>query len=200
MQGKWPGGTQYLVSQEDISLLNSAFLASVGGALATAAHSGAVDEATTIMGYIKEMVTNSEAIAQLSTHITKIFPSVTNLTCTLTAHANANEYSAYTEIADSAATTLSASFAACDGHITAMVTESADTDDTTYMVEVSYGASHDVISEWRLVSGTSKVSSTGQSSARGAHIPTGETVYARVMCETAGSKTLTVHFRHFCHV
>jgi len=179
---------------------NLALTALVGGALATAAHTGAVDTATTIMGYIKQIIANSENVSQLATHITEIFPSVTNLTCTLTAHANANEWSAYTEIADSAATKLSASFSACDGHITAMVTESADTDDTTYMVEVSYGASHDVISEWRLVSGTSKVSSTGQSSARGAHIPTGENIYSRVMCETAGSKTLTVHFRHFCHV
>jgi len=179
---------------------NSAFLAAVGGALATAAHTGAVDEATTVMGYIKQMATNSVAIAQLSTHITEIFPAVTNLTCTLTAHANANEWSAYTEIADSAATTLSASFAACEGHVTGMITESANEDDTVYMVELSYGASHDVISEWRLVSGTNKVSSTGQSSARGDHIPLGETVYARVMCAVSGSKTLAVHFRHFCHI
>jgi len=35
----------------------SAFLASVGGALATAAHTGAVDEATTVMGYSKQLVT-----------------------------------------------------------------------------------------------------------------------------------------------
>jgi len=178
---------------------NLAFTALVGGALATAAHTGEVDEATTVMGYTKQMATNSEKIVELSTHVTEIFPAVTNLTCTLTAHANANEWSAYTEIVDSAATTLSASFAACEGHITGMITESANEDATVYMVELSYGASHDVISEWRLVSGTNKVSSTGQSSARGDHIPLGETVYARVMCATAGAKTLSVHFRHFCH-
>ena len=37
-------------------------------------------------------------------HVTSIFPSDTNLTCTFTAHANANTWSAWTEIADSGAT------------------------------------------------------------------------------------------------
>jgi len=178
---------------------DSAFLAAVGGALATAAHTGAVDDATTVMGYIKQMATNSEMIRELGTLETQIFPSMTNLTCTLTAHANANEYSAYTEIEDSAATTLSSIFAATDGHITGMITEAASEDDTAYIVELSYGVAHTIVSMWRLVSGTSKVSSTGQSAARGVHIPAGETIYARVMCETASSKTLTVHFRHFLH-
>ena len=170
----------------------------------TAATVADLANATDGLGALKTLIdavqTDMDEIVQLSTHETAIFPTATNLTCTLTAHADANTWSAYTEIVDSAATTLSSVFAACDGHVTAMVTESANTDDTTYMVELSYGASHTVISEWRLVSGTRKVSSTGQSSARGAHIPLGETVYARVMCETAGSKTLAVHFRHFCHI
>jgi len=56
-----------------------------------------------------------------------------------------------------------------------------------------------MISSWRTVTGTNQVSSTGQSSARGEHIPLGETIYYRAKCETAGSKTLNVHFRHFCH-
>ena len=171
----------------------------VVGNKSDAAATGLPGSTESLMAFQKQMTTNSETIRELSTHETLIFPAVTNLTCTLTAHANANEYSAYTEVADSAATKLSSVFSACDGHVTGMITEDASEDDTVYMVELSYGASHTIISTWRLVSGTNKVSSTGQSSARGAHIPLGETVYARVMCATAAAKTLTVHFRYFCH-
>jgi len=135
-------------------------------------------------------------------HLTKIFPAATNLDCVLTANATANVWSAYTEIADTTGgtpITLSSLFAATAGHITGMITESANTDDTTYMVEISYGSSHQRVSVWRLVSATNKVSSTGQSSARGCEIPAGETIYYRCMCETASSKTLNVHFRYYLH-
>jgi len=148
------------------------------------------------------MQTDVDALKEISSHCTYIFPAATNLDCVLTAHADANDWSAWAEIVDTTGTpvTLSSKFAASDGHITGMITEAADEDDTIYMVEIAYGAAKTCISSWRLVSGTSKVSSTGQSSARGPHIPTGETIYARVMCETAGSKTLNVHFRYFLHV
>ena len=181
---------------------DDAALASVLGALNTATKSGAIDTETTVMGYTKQAIDLLEHIDTQGSHVTTIFPAATNLDCVLTAHATANVWSAYTEIADTTGgtpITLSSLFAATAGHITAMVTESANTDDTVYMVEVSYGESHQRISAWRLVSGTNKVSSTGQSAARGAEIPAGETIYYRCMCETASSKTLNVHFRYYLH-
>lgn len=62
-------------------------------------------------------------IDDASQHVTSIFPSDTNLTCTFTAHANAHTWSAWAEIQDSAATKLSASFAAVPGHLTSMLVE-----------------------------------------------------------------------------
>jgi len=139
-------------------------------------------------------------LMKLGMHCTHIFPTATDLDCVLTAHADANAWSAWVEVEDTTDVTpitLSSVFASLPGHITGMVTESADQDDTVYMVELAFGAAKTCISSWRLKSGTNKVSSTGQSTAKGEHIPAGETVYARVMCATAGSKILNVHFRYF---
>ena len=139
---------------------------------------------------------------ELAVHDTKIFPASSELACVLTAHATADVWSAWAEIVDDTAVTpvtLSASFAACDGHVTGMITESANQDSTIYMVEAAFGSAKTIISRWRVASHISLVSSSGQSTARGEHIPEGETVYYRMKCATAGSKTLNVHFRHFCH-
>lgn len=190
-----PGTGQVLILEE----IGKQFLAVVGGALADPAASGEVTEEDTIMAYVKQLIGAQNSLGELFTHSTLIFPALTNLTCTLTAHSNANEWSAWGEVVDSGANPLSSVFAAKDGHVTGMITEEANQNDTEYMVQLAYGASKTPISSWRLISGTGKVSSTGQSAARGVHIPTGETVYARVMCATAGSKTLLVHFRHFLH-
>ena len=147
-------------------------------------------------------VVTLDNLMELERHNTKIFPDSTELNCVLAAHADADTWSAWAEIEDDTPETpitLSSKFAACKGHITGMVTESANQDTTAYQIEVAFGASKVGISSWRLMSGTSKVSSTGQSSAQGDHIPLGETIYYRVKCETAGAKTLNVHFRYFCH-
>jgi len=136
----------------------------------------------------------------ISSHCTHIFPDDTDLDCVLTAHTDANTWSDWAEIEDNTAETtikLSEKFAALPGHVAGMITEDADTDSTIYQIEIGYGASKVCISSWRLLSGTNQVTSTGQSTARGAHIPAGETVYYRCKCKTAGSKTLNVHFRYF---
>ena len=143
-----------------------------------------------------------EELYELAEHSSLVFPAATNLTCTLTAHADANTWSSWFEVVDSTDVTpvsLSAAFAAMNGHVTSMITESADQDDTIYIVALSYGSAKVPLCEWRLISGTSKVSSTGQSQANSVDVVAGETVYARVMCGTAGSKTLSVHFRYFVY-
>ena len=190
-----PGTGQVLILEE----IFKQFLKVDGGAMDDATATGAVSDEKTAMAMIKQIVTNSEAAVLGGNHNTQIFPTASNLTCVLAAHASANTWSAWAEVVDSAAAKLSDVFATTDGHITAMVTETANQDNTIYMIQLAYGAAKTEISAWRMASKNSFVSSTGQSAARGSHIPAGETVYARMMCATAGAKTLNVHFRHYLH-
>ena len=178
---------------------DNAALASVLGALNTAEADGAVTDTDVVMAYIKQMVHlaihNEEAID----HTTVIFPAATNLTCTLTADVNVNEWEDWVEIVDSAAATLSAAFAANAGHISALVVEDTDQIDTRFMVEISYGAAKTIVSRQRVLTEDKKLPTTQVERCRGAEIPAGETIYARVMCATAGNKTLSVHFRYYLH-
>ena len=178
---------------------DNAALASVLGALNTAEADGAVTDTDVVMAYIKQMVHlaihNEEAID----HTTVIFPAATNLTCTLTADVNVNEWEDWVEIVDSAATTLSAAFAANAGHISALVVEDTDQIDTRFMVEISYGAAKTIVSRQRVLTEDKKLPTTQVERCRCAEIPAGETIYARVMCATAGNKTLSVHFRYYLH-
>jgi len=132
-------------------------------------------------------------------HTTVVFPIATNLTCLLTAHANANTWSAWAEIVDSGATALSTSFAADDGCIVAILVEDASQASTLYMTEISYGASKVIIGRHRVLTEAGLFPTEQSPRCRGAEVPAGETIYYRCMCATAGSKTLNVHFRYFLH-
>jgi len=132
-------------------------------------------------------------------HITFIFPSDTNLTCTFTAHANANTWSNWTEIADSGATKLSASFATNEGHITSMLTETISDAAAVYMYEVAWGAAKIPITSGRFA---------GVGKFQAAHIqdrfwappfPAGQLIYYRMKTETAVADTCTIHFRAHTH-
>ena len=132
-------------------------------------------------------------------HISSIFPSNTNLTCTFTAHANANTWSAWTEIADSAATKLSASFATVPGHITSILIETISDDSAIYMYEIAWGATKNPITSGRFA---------GVGKFQAAHIqdrfwaplfPKGQLIYYRMKTETAVADTCTIHLRHHAH-
>jgi len=131
-------------------------------------------------------------------HITSIFPSDTNLTCTFTAHANANTWSAWTEILDSAATKLSASFAACEGHITAMGIENLSEEDAIYMIEIAWGAAKAIITRGRFAGATKFQTPTEHLRFWAPSFPVGELIYYRMKTDTAVADTATVHFRHHC--
>ena len=131
-------------------------------------------------------------------HVTSIFPADTNLTCTFTAHANAHTWSAWTEIQDSAATKLSASFATCPGHITSIVIETISDNAALYMLEIAWGAAKNIITRVRFA---------GAGKFQAAHIqdrfwapafPAGQLIYYRMKTETAIADTCTVHFRYHC--
>ena len=123
----------------------------------------------------------------------------TNLTCTFTAHANANTWSAWTEIADSAATKLSASFATVPGHLTSMLVETISDNAAIYMIEIAWGAAKNLITTMRFA---------GVGKFQAAHIqdrfwaspfPAGQLIYYRMKTETAVADTCTIHFRYHCH-
>ena len=178
---------------------DSAALASVLGALNSAEASGAVTTTDVAMAYIKQIVTNTELAVAHENHTTAIFPTATNLTCTLTADVNANEWEDWAEIVDSAAASLSTAFAANDGHITGMLVEDTNQDDTRFMFEIGYGDTHIIVARGRVLTETNKLSTAQIGRFRGGIIPAGVTIYARVMCATAAAKTLSVHFRYYLH-
>lgn len=129
-------------------------------------------------------------------HVSSIFPTDTNLTCTFTAAATAHTFSAWTEIADSAATKLSASFATLHGHITSIVVETISDDSAIYMYEIAWGVAKNVITRGRFA---------GVGKFQQAHIQdrfwapsfsAGELCYYRMKTETAVADTCTVHFRY----
>jgi len=132
-------------------------------------------------------------------HVTSIFPSDTNLTCTFTAHATANTWSAWTEIADSGATKLSASFATAPGHITAMGIETLSEVDTIYMIEIGWGASKTLITSGRFAGGTKFDSATEHLRFWAPSFPAGQLIYYRMKTATGVADTCTVHFRYHTH-
>ena len=132
-------------------------------------------------------------------HITSIFPSDTNLTCTFTAHATANTWSAWAEIQDSAATKLSAATATSPGHLTSMIVETISDDTALYMYEISWGAAYNPITSGQFA---------GVGKFQAAHIqdrfwapsfPAGQLIYYRMKTETGVADTCTVHFRYHIH-
>jgi hypothetical protein len=140
---------------------------------------------------------NLDHLLIVSMHNTQVFPSATNLLCTFTAHADANTWSEWTEIVDSGAASLSTEFADHPGHITDLVVEGCSEASKRYMFEIAYGAAKVPVSRWRIISETNQLSVSQATIANGVHIPAGETIYYRAMCETAGSKTATVYIKYF---
>lgn len=131
-------------------------------------------------------------------HITAIFPSDTNLTCTFTAHANAHTWSAWTEIADSAATKLSAACATEPGHLTSIVIETISDNAAIYMLEISWGAAKTIITRTRFAGAGKFQAAHIQDRFWAPSLPAGQLFYYRMKTETAVADTCTVHFRYHC--
>lgn len=141
-----------------------------------------------------------KTIYEMHHHVTAIFPDNTNLTCTLTAHANANTWLAWTEIQDSGTTTLSSKFDTYAGHIVSMIIESVSETDTIYMVELSHGASNTIVTRWRFAGGTKFQKPAHALRIRSDDIAVGETLYYRLKTATAVADTVLVHFRYMLHI
>jgi len=147
---------------------------------------------------ISELEADVIDIDDATQHVTSIFPSDTNLTCTLTAHANANTWSAWAEIADSGATKLSASCVTAPLHITALGIETLSEENAIYMIEIAWGAAKNPITSGRFAGATKFQTPTEHLRFWAPHIPAGELIYYRMKTDTAVADTAMVHFRHHC--
>jgi len=124
-----------------------------------------------------------------------LFPATTNLTCTLTA-GNTNVWSAWTEVVDNGATTLSSVFATDAGYVSDMLfflpSDAAD----GYSVELAYGDSKVTMGRtafWALADGDIAY----VLSIKSRRVPAGETVYYRMQSTGANGATTQARFRYF---
>jgi len=198
MQGKWFSYIRTLLQDADASLATVTDDSVIAQMLAKDGDVSDYDDTTDSLEALSDTIA---LLIEHASHTPFIFPESTANLCTLTAHASANTWTDWAEIADNQGTpvTLSSKFAAYPGHLTAMLVEEENQASTLYMVEAAYGASKTVVCRCRLQSEISLVSPTQIPRGRGSLIPAGETLYYRAMCETAGSKTLQVSFRYFLH-
>jgi len=120
-----------------------------------------------------------------------LFPSTTGVTCTLTA-GNTNAWSAWAEVVDSTAVTLSSKFAASPGYINDLYVFDHSAVDKIYCIELAYGASKTALA--RVMWHTSFIDVAMVKSRRE---PAGETIYYRMMCSGANLATAKVGFRYF---
>ena len=138
-------------------------------------------------------------IGRSITHNTAIFPEATNLTITIAGHANADTWSAWVEIQDSAATTFTSKIIG-EGHITAVNVEDTSISGKVWMLEIAYGVAKINVARIRFISASlGGLPAITGSIIRSDHIPDDETVYARLMC-SAGGEDCMIHIRYYLHV
>ena len=138
-----------------------------------------------------------EFLGEAQTHITSLFPASSANYVTFTAGGVANTHGAWAEIVDDAANKISDIFTTEDGHISGILIEDLSVKDKRYLFELAYGDSKEVILRHRFLSGeVKKLDAVQFVRIRSVVIPAGETVYYRMMCETAGA-TCEISFR--CH-
>lgn len=146
--------------------------------------------------------TDTDSLAELGReihHTSFVFPALSDVTCTFTAPGGVDTYGAWAEITDSGANTLSSLFAADDGHLSAVIVEQFDQANKTYIMQLSYGAAKVIITTIRFHGGGPPGHSIKTDTrTRGVHIPAGETVYYRIMCEVGGG-TCVVGIRYHLH-
>jgi len=147
---------------------------------------------------ISELEADVTDIHDAISHVSAIFPSDTNLTCTFTAHADANTWSAWAEIQDSGATKLS-DFCVTPMHLTSIVVETISDDSVLYMFEISWGAAYTPLTSGRFA-GVGKFQAAHiQDRFWALSVPAGQLIYYRMKTETAVADTCTIHLRYHCH-
>jgi len=130
-------------------------------------------------------------------HESFIFPEDSNQIVTFSAGGADNTFGNWVEIVDNVPNTFSSKITQ-DTHISSVMVEEANTPEKIYVVEISYGASNIVVARHRFGSGTRFLDVVDQIRYRPLTIPTGETVYYKMKCETGGA-TCKVSIRYHYH-
>jgi hypothetical protein len=124
---------------------------------------------------------------------TFLFPADTDYYVLLTANAAAGNFSTWAEITDNNAVNLSSRFAGNAGYISDIyiyqVTAPAD---TTHIVEIAYGSNKTSLT--RIMFNGDNLNIAQIKSRR---IPAGETIYYRIMTNTAPTEYVSIGFRYF---
>lgn len=123
-----------------------------------------------------------------------LWPESVTATATLTAGASSDNFSAWTELIDSSANSLSANFTTKDGYLVEIMTHdySVNATDRMFSIELAYG------NVTKTVIGRIKVRSdwTYVLALRSVVIPQGQTIYYRMKSEIAGAD-LKADFRYY---
>lgn len=147
---------------------------------------------------VKETLEIVNSLNNIDHHVTNIFPEDTNETVTFTA-GDANVFSSWAEIVDNNTVTFTSKVTE-DVDISAILIESASVTDKVFLIELSYGSEKTIITRYRFIAGeTSFLPAIQQIRIRASYIPSGETIYYRLKCET-GAATCTLHIRYFTHI
>lgn len=130
-------------------------------------------------------------------HLNHLFPEDSDETVIFTAGVGNNDFGAWVEIVDNNAVILSSKFSST-GHISSLVAEDASIRDKVYIWEIAYGDDKTIVVRGRMLSATNQIGHTSQERMRNLEIPSGETVFYRMKCETGGG-TMTLHLRYHIH-
>ena len=131
-------------------------------------------------------------------HNSCVFPEDTDETVTFTAGGTNNIWSAWAELVDNNAVTLSSKSAAQDMHLSALMVEDITVKDVRFLSQISYGDAKTPITCHRYMGSTAKVGTTQHTAIRASHVPAGEKIYYRAKCETADA-AVQVHLRYHLH-
>lgn len=147
---------------------------------------------------IRRLLEDTDQLILEQAHVTRIFPATTDLTCTLTAHANPDTWSSWAEVQDSAVLKFS-SVVIKDTHLSSMFIEWCSDTDKLYQIELAYGDDKIAIAPLRITSGDKNfLGPLQQMRIRADRIPIGEKIYYRMMCAIGGG-TCQVSFRYHYH-
>jgi len=119
-----------------------------------------------------------------------LYPSATNITCTLVA-GNTNVFGNWTLVTDSAGGNLSSVFSVSTGYVVDMQIYDHSAVDKIYLIELAYGGNKTTLG--RVAYHTSF---TDNVDIKSVLVPAGETIYYRMMSSGANEATAKVGFRY----
>ena len=147
-------------------------------------------------GWVED-IDNLEHIGNYITHGTQIFPESTAQTLTVAGNVAANVWSAWVEMVDAPGGTTFTSMITGDAHLTAVNIEDTSVANNIWMLEIAYGAAKTCIARIRFISASlGNLPAVTGVRVRSCHIPTGEVIYARLMC-SAGGEDCKLHLRYY---